>query len=134
MDNSTLIRAIADLAELEAAGLLPDVKADVAADRRGWPRSDLDRFPLRAPYVQYITREAAQLFALPLADCEAAAIAALLPDGRTAQVLRAIDRIKARLAVAPDVVECEAPPEIGAVPTDSADDAALARERKRRRA
>lgn len=100
MNPTQLQHAIADLAAIEAAGLLPGLQLDCAAERKGWPRNDLDRFPLRAPYVKRIASQAAQLFSLPVSDCEAAAAVALLPDCRERQVLDAIARYKARLAVA----------------------------------
>ena len=132
MDGATLTRAIQDLARIDDAGLLADLLADIAAERRGWPRSDLQRFPLRAPLVKRMARHAADLFALPLADCEAAAIVALLPDCRERQVLDTIARYKTRVAVEPSA-EPSAPATVPLTiaAASASDDAALARARKR---
>lgn len=126
MDFFTLTQAIQDLARIDAAGLLPDLQNDLAADHRGWPRSDLDRYPLRALMVRQIAMYAADLFALPVADCEDAAAEALLPNTRERQVLNTISRYMTRLSV-------ETSEEPSATDT-ATDDAAIARARKRRRA
>ena len=97
MDSTQLTRAVADLAELERTGFLSDVKADVAAERQGWPKSDLKRFPLRAGYIAFIADEASQLFGAPYAECLAAAAESLLPTTRQKQALATIARYAKRL-------------------------------------
>lgn len=97
MTMDALRQAVATIAEIERNGLLPDLKLDIAAERKGWPRSDLRRFPHAAGYAKFIADEAAQLLGLPYSVCEAAAAQELLPNTRQKQVIQALNRYKARI-------------------------------------
>ena len=78
-----LATIICELAEIDAEGQLPELIREHAADCRGEP---LDRSRLFTAaellHVRAVARALAQLFDLPVGECEAAAREVLLPNPR----------------------------------------------------
>lgn len=97
MDCTHLRQAVKALAEIEQAGLLSDLKLDLAAEQRHGPKSDLKRYEHHRPYIKFIAREAADLLGEPVWRCEQAAREEFLPVTRRKRVINLLNRYARRL-------------------------------------
>ena len=96
MDSITLRRAIQSFARLDHEGLLDEYRTDLADAWRG-PAADLDRHPEWRYSVAKFARIASQIFGVPAADAQRAAIDALLPDTREIIALELLEQYEQRM-------------------------------------
>ncbi len=82
-----LDQAAADLAEVFDAGLVNDLKEEIALARRGLPRNDFDAYPGLKFDVQVFGDMLADFTGQPQALCKLVALHQLLPGNRHRQAM-----------------------------------------------